>query len=338
MRRYAIFFLATYLLLGEALAQIGAKVKSTAGNGLAGVWENNEFGFTMTLLLLESGVGEFDGEQINYSVRENILSISSSSGATAYNFVLKSEILTLSGGDLDGPIAFKRRGSEVSAPQGPAMPRENDVTGNSVLGRWEYQGQVLDFQSSNLVVIDGAKYAYQIQGSDLILSTAQGNIPFQYQINEGNLYLAGPGGSITYNKVEGNQAVAGTAGGAEGAVPQELAGKWCYVNVTSNSSGGWSTDECITLYENGTYEYYSENSGSATVTNQYGSQVAVGGTSSQSSDSGTWRLQGNSIIAQSRLGSSQSFIFQKMNHPKNGDPMIVLDGRTYVTQYQKPSW
>jgi hypothetical protein len=35
---------------------------------------------------------------------------------------------------------------------------------------------------------------------------------------------------------------------------------------------------------------------------------------------------------------SGSYVLEKRNHPKNNDPMIVLDGEPYVTYYQKPRW
>jgi hypothetical protein len=111
-----------------------------------------------------------------------------------------------------------------------------------------------------------------------------------------------------------------------------LVGKWCYVNVNSTNSGGSSTSECITLYANGTYEYYSESSMSVN-TNEY-----AGGTNNQSSDSGTWRVAGNTIIANSKTQGTKTYSLQKVNHPKNGDPMIVIDGRAYATYYQKKPW
>lgn len=63
------------------------------------------------------------------------------------------------------------------------------------------------------------------------------------------------------------------------------------------------------------------------------------GTSSQSSDFGTWNYDGTRIYYNSQNGQgSGSYLLEKRNHPKNGDPMIVLDGETYVTYYQKNPW
>ena len=65
---------------------------------------------------------------------------------------------------------------------------------------------------------------------------------------------------------------------------------------------------------------------------------AWAGTSSQSSDTGTWQVQGNRLHYQSRTRGKGSYQLQKINHPKTGDPMIVLDGEPYVTFYQKAPW
>lgn len=338
-------WLFLFLIVGHAAsAQIGARVKAPAVQGIHGVWENNEFGFSMTLMLMEDGSGEFDGEVISYSTSDNNLMMKFLSGTTTYQFVLASSQLTLSGGDLDEPIVFKKSGSGelgmVSKTGGSSSGETITGSSASIVGLWENQGQVLDFQSNNKVLIDGNSFDYQTQGSAVILSTPQGAVQFQYQRGEGQLTLTGPGGSLVYRELKEGESAAKSqnVNAAGGATAAELAGKWCYVNVVSTGSGGWMTDECITLNENGTYEFYSENSGSATVTNQYGGQVAFGGTSSQNHDAGTWQVQGNSLIAQSQSGARQSFTLEKRNHPQSGDPMIVLNGRTYVTHWQKAPW
>ncbi len=50
------------------------------------------------------------------------------------------------------------------------------------------------------------------------------------------------------------------------------------------------------------------------------------------------KVVGNKIHVNSRSQGFQILSFEKRNHPKNGDPMIVIDGDTYVTYNQRPSW
>jgi hypothetical protein len=118
----------------------------------------------------------------------------------------------------------------------------------------------------------------------------------------------------------------------KGTISQELVGKWCYVNVNSTYSGGSSSSTCFTLNADGSYEYYSESSRSVNTADMNG------GISSQNSDRGTWTVQGDRIYYNSQTQGQGYYQFQKRNHPKNGDPMIVIDGEAYVTFYNKEPW
>jgi hypothetical protein len=181
-------------------------------------------------------------------------------------------------------------------------------------GRCNYQGQV---------------FSYTASSSQITLTTPQGSVVMPYQLNGDQLQLTVNGQSFVYQR--GTQS-SSSAAPAAGAVAQELVGKWCYVNVTSTNSGGSSTDECITLNPNGTFEYYAERSMSAN------SPSAWAGTSSQNADQGTWWVEGDRIHYRSQKQGQGSYQLQKLNHPKTGEPMIVLDGTAYVTFYQKPAW
>lgn len=116
-------------------------------------------------------------------------------------------------------------------------------------------------------------------------------------------------------------------------VAPELVGKWCWTNVTTTNSGGSTSERCLTLNADGTYHYQAERSMSVNTDAFYG------GTNAQSTDRGTWTYDGQRIYYTSQMGQgSGSYKLEKRNHPRNRDPMIVLDGESYVTYYQKPSW
>jgi len=156
-----------------------------------------------------------------------------------------------------------------------------------------------------------------------------------YVIQHNQLVLTVNGQKFTYTKSQGNTGtntgnLTATSGNRQ--LDMTIVGKWCYVNVTSTNTGGTSSDACITIHENGTYEYYAERSMSAN-TDTFSS-----GTASQSSDSGTWWVQGNRIFYESQTQGQGSYQLVKQNHPKTGDPMIVLDGTSYVTYFQKSPW
>ena len=110
---------------------------------------------------------------------------------------------------------------------------------------------------------------------------------------------------------------------------QELVGKWCLMSNFTANSGGSSRSTCFELKADGSYTYRHEGSMSA----------STGGTASQSSDAGRWKVSGNQLTAQSQRGTVNTYTLEKRNHPKNKrDPMICLNGECYVTFYNKPPW
>jgi hypothetical protein len=157
-----------------------------------------------------------------------------------------------------------------------------------------------------------------------------------YKITGNQLDLTLNGQNFTYTKgaAQGNTTSNNpSTGSGSKNLDMSLVGKWCYVNVYSGNSGGSSSSECITLKQDGTYEYYSESSRSVNAPQVYG------GTSSQGSDHGQWWTEGDRIFYNSPTSGQGSYKLEKRNHPRNtSDPMIVLDGKTYVTFYNKPAW
>ncbi|MCE7863838.1 MAG: hypothetical protein DYG99_09885 [Bacteroidetes bacterium CHB5] len=322
------------------IAQIGAKTQS--GGKLSGIWQNNQFGYQMTLMLNADGSGEFDGEPIRYSSQATKLSIIQNGQTTVYTFSLQGNSLTLSGGDLDNSIVFTRNGTQnapatvQNQPQQYQQPQNNVAqNGAEVVGVWSGNGESLEFRSNGQCIYLGNTFQYQVSQGHIILQTPQGNVMMAYTVKGNQLTVSANGQQFTYTKGAGNGGQAPTqtqaqAGG--GHVAQELVGKWCWTNVNSTNTGGSSSSECIVLNANGTYQYASERS-MDTNTNSF-----YAGTSSQSNDQGTWWVQGDRIYYNSQTRGQGSYQLQKQNHPKTGDPMIVLDGEPYVTFYQKPRW
>ena len=111
-------------------------------------------------------------------------------------------------------------------------------------------------------------------------------------------------------------------------VVQDLVGKWCYQANVQAQGGGRQSDICFTLKADGTYQYYGETSSS----NVYG------GSNSQSSDYGRWSATANSLTARSNSGKTTTYTLERRNHPKTGDPMLMVDGDAFVTFYQKRPW
>ena len=112
-------------------------------------------------------------------------------------------------------------------------------------------------------------------------------------------------------------------------VRQELVGKWCYLsNANATNGGGRTSSQCFVLAADGRYEY----------SGQTDSSNPNGGASSQTSDRGTWAATDTTITSRSVSGRVSTYRLEKRNHPKNSDPMLVIEGQAYVTYYNKPAW
>jgi hypothetical protein len=198
---------------------------------------------------------------------------------------------------------------------------------------WSGNGETIEFKTTGECVYLGNVFQYESSQGQLTLKTGQGNALFAYTISGNQLSLTANGTNVSYTRGAGSTGSnnSNTIAG-NGNISQELVGKWCWTNVNSTNSGGSSSSECIVLNANGTYQYASERSMDANTTSFYA------GTSSQSSDQGTWWVQGDKIFYNSQTRGQGSYQLQKMNHPKTGDPMIILNGEAYVTFYQKQPW
>jgi hypothetical protein len=326
-----LFF--SFLIFHVSFAQIGAKAQQ---GKIQGTWHNNSFGYQMTLILNADGTGEFDGEAIKYTAKDGkfIMTIVAESETNTYNYNLQGNSLTVSGGDLEAPVTFARSGTQEQPTTNAAQTQTTKVVNDkSLIGLWSGNNETIEFTADGKCNYQGQTYPYQTSSGHVTLQTSQGNFMMAYAVNGSALSLTVNGQTLQYAKGAGasQNNTPATAGGK--SVAQELVGKWCYVNVNSTYSGGSSTEQCITLKADGTYEYYGETSRSVN-TNTYS-----GGTNSQSGDRGTWSCDGTRIYYTSTQGAgSGSYSLEKRNHPKNNDPMIVLDGKTYVTYYQKAPW
>lgn len=334
------YLIGLFTILSQLLiAQIGAKTKAVSPN-IQGVWQNSEMGFQMVLMLNADGSGEFDGETIKYTSDAKHLIIHQNGDSNTYAYVLHENSLQLSGGDLEGPITFTKLGTSNASTKPQTVkrtPQPSIISQNTdekkLIGIWSGYGETIEFTSDKNCNYLGQTYPYSVSQGHIVLETPQGNLMLVYQITGNQLSLTTNGKTLVYSKGGTSTKAPSNNNGGTKKVAAELVGKWCYVNVNSYNNGGSSTEECIVLNANGTYQYGYESSRSVN-TDTYS-----GGTNSSDSDSGTWWLQGTRVFYNSTMGKGQgSYELQKQNHPKNNDPMIVLDGKTYVSYYKKSPW
>jgi hypothetical protein len=240
--------------------------------------------------------------------------------------------MTLSGGDLEKPVTFSRKGTDTPNAEAGALPGDPafSATDKKLFGLWSGNGEMIEFKSDGNCVYLGNSYPYKVSQGHIILTTAQGNVMMAYAVAGTQLNLTVNGQKVTYTKALGS-GISGSTPTATGGgnIPMELVGEWCYMNMTSNSQ----TSRCIKLRADGTYVYAYEGSRSVNT------ETLSGGTASQSGDRGTWYVQGDRIYYTSQSAGQGSYRLEKRNHPKNvGDPMIVLDGEPFVTTTARAPW
>jgi hypothetical protein len=112
-------------------------------------------------------------------------------------------------------------------------------------------------------------------------------------------------------------------------IAPELVGKWCFVNLQSNTSDE-ITNSCITLNADGTFDAVLDQ------------KMLPNGTSFgnlQDSDYGKWWVSNDRIFYNSSSNGKGSFAFQKMNHPRlENTPMIVCNGIAFATASNHEPW
>jgi len=317
-----------------ANAQIGAKTKSS--NQLTGIWQNNEFGYQMTLIMNADGSGEFDGDEIKYVAKNGVFTLTIVRQQTTqnYNYTLNGNSLTLSGGDLEQPITMTRAGSQgesalATPPADPPTPPGG--VDKNLFGAWYGNTESMEFKADGTCLYNGVSLAYSAINGQVTLTTQRGSAVIPYTVKGNELVMTVNGQQYTYNKGQASNKQPASTGNK--SIPQELAGHWCVMSSTSSSSGGSFSSECIQLNPDGTYIYTSESSRSVNTPD------LAGGTSSQGGDRGTWWMEGERLFYNSPTYGAGSYRLEKRNHPKNtSDPMIVLDGKAFVTTKLKPAW
>lgn len=320
---------------------------------ITGTWIFNTGNFPVTMLLLNNGTGEFQGLPIKFRIQDGKLYIDDGIRPIAYNYQLSQNTLTLSGGDLQMVITFKRPDSstENAAPVNQNVSQSNTLTINTsspnagnigniagnttsqsggssgLLGIWDGQQGKVIFYPDGTLLYNGTSYQYSSSGNSINIIGNDGSTTFTYNLANNRLTLSQNANSATYSK---------TSDLRPDRVDPQMVGKWCIMsgNYNSYSGGGSSSEECITLNANGTYEYYYSASRSAYAANQ----SVYGGTGNQNSDRGSWKTDGLTLVSVSQTtGKTSRYTLTKEN-AQNGDATIVVGGRKFVTAYNRPGW
>ena len=216
-----------------------------------------------------------------------------------------------------------------------ASAQDKEKPKNPLVGNWvaEGEGTKVEIRANGTLTIDGEEYAYKMKNSVINVFNEEGAMSFPYALSGDTLTVEFEGREIVYKRVkQGDKALdrsSNKAGDPQlgGSVMQALVGKWCYLSSLTGSNS-YMSSRCFVLNANGTYEYSAESSTSG----------AYGSTAGQSYDAGRWSATTTTLTAFSNTHGKLVYSIELRNHPKTGDPMIVVDGDAYVTAYQKRPW
>ena len=112
-------------------------------------------------------------------------------------------------------------------------------------------------------------------------------------------------------------------------VAPELVGKWCYMDLATNTTDAVS-NSCITLNADGSFDAVLDRK-MLRNGNAFGNL--------QDTDYGKWWVNGNRIFYNSPMNGQGSFGFQKVNHPRlENIPMIMINGVAFATASSHEPW
>lgn len=325
-----LFFRFRFAILAAGCVLLcGASISAQQETGLIGSWQAKDGELVIRLTLNPDGTGTLDETPIKYNVKGVKLIVNEEGTINNYTFKLTGDVMVVSGGDLDSPLTFQRQGGgrglggrRSQAAASEAKPNQKGLT-----GRWQSSQATVQINDDGTLVRDGKTFRYNVKGNVITIADFDGSMQFPFQLSGDSLNVLENGEMVVYKRLAEGSGPARVGGNVE-ANPPELFGKWCYMANVNTGSGGRMSNRCFTLYENGTYEYYSETSSSG----------PVASSASQESDSGTWTATATTITRNSRTLGSETYPLEKRNHPKTGDPMLVLDGDAYVTYSPRRPW
>jgi hypothetical protein len=302
--------------------------KSTAGRDLLGTWTSQGVSFTFKA----DGELLYNDKTMEYTVSGNTVYCSNEEAGVSvtYQYEVKQNRLLLryNGNTI---TLEKKNGTQ------PARTNNPPATGGkpAFLGNWtSNENNQLTMMEGGRMTLDGYDLTYTYDASTITVISPEGRMVFNYTINGNKMTVSSNGATWYYTR--NGAAQSGNSGTqvAGGKIDPTMVGRWSRMSTTGggyNSNAGTSSSEYFVLNANGTYEYYSEASASG-----YGGGM-YGGSNSQSGDRGTWRVQGNVIIATSQTQGVIRYPFEKRNN-RNGEPCIVIDGTEYVSYYKKAPW
>ncbi|HLM60508.1 MAG TPA: hypothetical protein VK308_06880 [Pyrinomonadaceae bacterium] len=303
----------------------GNSRKNNVSSEIVGRWKSDKG----ILEFSDDGIMTINGEQVPYKINGSAITVSSAQGALNFPFQVSNDRLIM--GAAGKQVVYTRIEGGGNLNQDRNEQPFNNKQSKGIVGRWQSDEATVEIRGNGTLTINGQQYSYKANDSTITISDNEGSMSLPYQITNDKMIVNVQGRRVIYTRISGNASnnAGGETNNRGGGVLPELVGKWCYIASVNPSSGNMRTsDRCFTLYANGTYEYYGENYTSG----------GGGSYTSATRDSGRWSATSTSITAYSSTTGTTTFRLEKRNHPKNNDPMLLLDGEAFVSAYQKQPW
>ncbi|GEM_PF-4690705 len=253
MSRAPLFVLVAFFLAPSALL-------AQADGKLVGTWEAKvQGGVTVILDLRAEGEGKMDDQAIQWRVDGKTLELNVDGTAFAYTIELEGDSLRLSGGDLDEPMTFARKGGKkglggkkkglagklgggtggetkppVEPPKETRPPVEPPkATKPTIVGEWETQGAEgivpMVIKADNTGCLGTKEFHYLSTGYSLTIFTDKEQTEYRYELNGDTLILSGGDLSEPLQFQRKGTAVAPAPGPTPGPRPapsKGLVGMW----------------------------------------------------------------------------------------------------------------
>src|SRR5690606_18927108 len=108
---------------------------------------------------------------------------------------LSGNSLTLSGGDLDSSVTFKKEGAQATGTAGSGDPKLDKL-----LGQWTTEGADLDFKPGGKGTYNGKAFTYSLNGNTLTTRDETGENQFVVLFLGKAMTLMGQGINATFSR------------------------------------------------------------------------------------------------------------------------------------------
>lgn len=335
-------------------------------NDIAGTWEYHDpaAGETYRFVLNADGTGTVDGEPVTFTVRGNTVRVKTEDDVLEYTVALKGDTLTVSGGDLDEPTPFKRKGKaparaarpavaekdeEVVAPDEAEAPEPREVeegakpqaakpapkpqkkSANGLVGTWKSDEGLVTFKDDGTATFLGAPAKYKVEGDEMSVTGERGTVKLNFALDGDTLTLRGSGQVAKLTRRDEAEAAA-----MEGSA---AVGVWVAEEATLDPGNYLRFTQYLAILPDGTVHWDKSEGGATTrQVNDYLARTVIHNQGrSGFQNHGRWEEDGdrgivirwtkwNGLVSRGRL-SGDSLQLEKMG--------VLEEGATLTFQKQE---